>query len=290
MNATDFSNPWIIAAGAAQRQARAWVTLAAACAVAVAAIMGGGWLWQAMGLALPPMAGQAVAYLILLGPFYVASAVAIGVIERRPWPKAGVPGAVSGVFGLVSGLIAFGVCVGLSSVSGVLKIGAPSGIGALGLAGMAGLTLFQVGAEEVLFRGWLQPVLCRHWGPWVGLLATSFVFALMHLINGPFSLVGVVNITFAGVVFGLLALRTGRLLGPILGHFAWNFTEANVVGLFPNPGVDGAGSVFNFDLIGPAWLGGAGDGLNQSILATVALALWLAGLVLMGGKTAARQD
>ncbi len=277
----DFSNPWIAAAGQAKRRANGWLTLVCVCLVAVGSIYGGRWLFMQTHV-------QTIAlfYLLALGPFIAASLIAIFAVEGRPWPASGGGAPVKAIVGLLGGLVAFGIALGLSQAVGVLKPVTSAGIGAVAIAWSLGLMLFQCGAEEMLFRAWLQPVLGCHWGPWVGVVVTAAVFSLLHLISLPFSLLGVVNIALAGLIFGLLALRTGGLLAPFLAHFAWNYAEANIFGLTPNPGHDVFGSVLDFDLVGPAWLGGAADGLNQSLLATVALGLWLVAIVLIAPKRA----
>ena len=136
--------------------------------------------------------------------------------------------------------------------------------------------MVQAGAEEAFFRGWLQPVLAARWGPWVGLLTASLVFAAAHAAAAALSAhalgpVAWINDTLAGLAFGLLALRTGGLAAPVAAHWAWNWTEASVVGATPNPGVDPLGSLFDLDLVGAGWLTGGPDEMNGSLCASVAL-------------------
>ena len=277
----DFANPWIEAAAGAKRVANSWLTLVVACVVAAGSVLLGRLIAVKTGLSSPVLL-----YLLVLGPYVAVSLIAMFAVEGRAWPRAGGSPPVKAIIGLASGLAAFLVAVGLSQAFGVLKPVVSPGMTLAAVALSLGLTLFQVSAEELLFRAWLQPVLCNHWGPWVGGAVTAAVFSVMHLITLPFSLLGVINITLAGLIFGALALRTGGLLAPLCAHFAWNYTEANILGLTPNPGHDGFGSVFDFDLAGPAWLGGAVDGLNQSLQALAALGLWLAVLTLVPRRRA----
>jgi hypothetical protein len=79
------------------------------------------------------------------------------------------------------------------------------------------------------------------------------------------------NVFLAGVLFGVLALRTGGLWAPVAAHWAWNAAEMSGLGLTPNPGLDPLGSVWDMDLGGPSWLGGGRDELNGSITATAVL-------------------
>ena len=137
------------------------------------------------------------------------------------------------------------------------------------------LVLLQCWAEEALFRGWLQPALCDRWGVWAGLGVTTVLFGAAHSVQTP-SPVAILNATLAGLLFGLLALRTGGLAAPIAAHFGYNWAEQSIFGLTPNPGVDAMGSAFNFDLGGPTIFSGGVDELNGSISVTIALGVVIA--------------
>ncbi len=133
------------------------------------------------------------------------------------------------------------------------------------------LVLYQSGAEEIYFRGWLQPLLGRSFGPWIGICVTAVLFAALHGVGGELAPLSLVNITLAGALFGLLAWRTGGIAAPVMAHFGWNWAESMWLGLSPNPGVDGWGSIFNFDMTGSALWGGSGEGLNASLAVTFVL-------------------
>jgi uncharacterized protein len=69
-------------------------------------------------------------------------------------------------------------------------------------------------AEELLFRGVLAPA--------VGALASSVAFGLLHQLRGSARWAWVAWATLLGLLFALLFLATGSLLGPIVGHAAIN--------------------------------------------------------------------
>jgi hypothetical protein len=156
---------------------------------------------------------------------------------------------------------------------------------AQGIALSAVVFAVQVGAEEVFFRGWLQPLLCLRWGPWVGLTVTSVLFGAAHALLQPVSALAVLNITLAGAVFGLLALRTGGLWAPFAAHWVWNWGEQSIAGATPNPGVDSIGSLFDIDLSGPALFSGGPDELNGALSTTIVLSALLAVFVLWGARS-----
>jgi membrane protease YdiL (CAAX protease family) len=187
------------------------------------------------------------------------------------------------VGGLAFGFGGFCASTALASVAGVVSMGggqpfsAPVGGLLVGLT----LTAFQSISEETYFRGWLQPVVCANWGPWLGLVATSVLFAGLHLIAGAHGVLAVVNLLLGGLLFGLLALRSGGLVAPAAAHFAWNWTESDVLGLDPGP----TGRIFDLQLRGSTlWSGGA-DTMNGSLAMTIVLSALV--LTLMAAKSQA---
>lgn len=290
------ANPWIVSARLAQRAPAAWLVLISAAAITATTVF---ILPPPVSDFLPILDGdgvialavnRAVLYVLLFSSFFAAAL--IGVFwERRParvgaWRLA--PGALLGFavgFVCLTAALAMTIAVGAAHLatdsSGIDLRAAPGVL----LAGV--LVLLQCWAEEALFRGWLQPVMCHRWGAWVGLAATSLLFGLAHSVRTP-SPIAVVNATLAGLTFGLLALRTGGLAAPIAAHFGYNWAEQSIFGLTPNPGVDAMGSIFNFDLSGSRILSGGVDELNGSINVTIALgiAILFLGLAGFGARTA----
>jgi hypothetical protein len=145
------------------------------------------------------------------------------------------------------------------------------------------LIVLQAGSEEVFFRGWLQPILVKAWGA-AGIATTAVTFAALHLIGGANSVVSVLNLFLGGLLFGLLAARYGGIAAAVAAHFAWNWAEQLLFGLYPNPGNGSFGSILNLDLAGSAWWGGSDEGLNASIAMTFALAILLAPLLIVPAR------
>ena len=71
--------------------------------------------------------------------------------------------------------------------------------------------------EEIIFRGVLLPVLARDYGKTIGILISSFVFALAHLSLNEFPPLFVLGIGLAST-----RLISGRLSSSIFMHSFWN--------------------------------------------------------------------
>jgi membrane protease YdiL (CAAX protease family) len=76
------------------------------------------------------------------------------------------------------------------------------------------LALASAVGEEVFFRGALLPA--------VGLLASSVIFALLHVGPKLRFLPWTVSTFVAGMLFGQLFLWSGDLSGPVVAHFTVN--------------------------------------------------------------------
>ena len=91
--------------------------------------------------------------------------------------------------------------------------------------------LLQGGLEEWVMRGYVYRTLRERWPAWASALASSLVFALLHLRNPGFSWLALANIALAGMVLAALAERTGSLWSPAVAHGVWNFAVACLLSL-----------------------------------------------------------
>lgn len=250
--------------------------------------------------------GCALILIVFGGAIATGVDAALGGIHSALGPRFGIPAAVLAL--AILGILLFRRRFHLGRKRGlVTAMALPSAIAALfallGIAASTGVAdrvaipagsvkaqvyllgsfvvLVQVFGEEALLRGLLQPLLTRAWGGVVGVIATALAFTLIHVIGGWRDGVTLLNITLAGIWFGLLALRTSGLLAPTLAHFGYNWGEEMVIGTTPNPGIGDFGSIFDFDLSGPALLGGSVDGFNASLTLSLVLALLIVPLALM---------
>jgi CAAX protease family protein len=86
------------------------------------------------------------------------------------------------------------------------------------------LTVFGPVFEELLFRGFLFPLLARSLGPWPGILLAATPFALVHGSQYHWSWQHLTIVGLAGVVFGLVRYKTGSTAAATLAHTGYNAT------------------------------------------------------------------
>jgi membrane protease YdiL (CAAX protease family) len=84
-----------------------------------------------------------------------------------------------------------------------------------------GITLGPV-IEELLFRGFLQPVLVESFGVFPGILATSVVFGGMHLMQNANLWQSGVLITLVGFVLGVVRHVSGSTRASAITHVSYN--------------------------------------------------------------------
>jgi uncharacterized protein len=78
--------------------------------------------------------------------------------------------------------------------------------------------------EELVFRGFVQPVLVRSTGAGLGILITAICFGALHLAQNGFAWQSGVLIAIAGIAFGWMRQLSGSTRASTLMHSAYNFT------------------------------------------------------------------
>lgn len=78
--------------------------------------------------------------------------------------------------------------------------------------------------EELLFRGFAQPLLVRALGLFGGLLVNALMFAIPHGPQYKWSWQHLLVLSIASMVFGLIRHRTGSTAASTLAHAAYNLT------------------------------------------------------------------
>jgi membrane protease YdiL (CAAX protease family) len=158
--------------------------------------------------------------------------------------------------------------------------GAGSATTAMGNLAFSLLFFIVAGAnEEVIFRGYLVSNLREGMGGVAAVLVSSLVFGVFHALNPNASLVAIVNIALAGVVFAYAYLLSGNLWLPITFHFSWNFFQGSVFSL-PVSGMTVRGLLVTHPRPGADLITGGVFGPEAGLSGVVAMAvacvfLWL---------------
>ncbi len=205
-------------------------------------------------------------------------------LEKRGWLRKYLRGALVGL-GMSGAAVILPAALGYYHLEGGFDL---SGGGSAALILALGWGV-QGAGEEVLFRGFLFPILGVHYGAGAGVLASSFLFALMHIFNPNPNLLALLNLTLFGVFAAIYAAREGSLWGIFAVHSAWNWALANLFGLEVSGLPLQVQPLLNLSEAGPDWLTGGLFGPEGGIMVTLIL---LAGIltVLWPGRRASTNE
>ena len=78
--------------------------------------------------------------------------------------------------------------------------------------------------EEVIFRGFIYPVIEHRWGQTIGVTLTALMFASLHITQLWGSWIAVGGILFVGLVLSLVRAMTDSLFPSFLLHLSYNTT------------------------------------------------------------------
>ena len=152
----------------------------------------------------------------------------------------------------------------------------PSQQGVVAIGGVL-LVLFgwiiQGGAEEVLIRGWVLPVIGARYKPWIGLLVSSLIFATLHGLNPNLSAIALINLALFGVFAGLYAMREGSMWGISALHSVWNWVQGNFFGFEVSGTQAEGGTLINLMETGEDWLTGGAFGPEGGLAVTIVLVI-----------------
>jgi len=125
------------------------------------------------------------------------------------------------VAGLGMGAALSGAAFVVEWLSGLTILGVTPSANLIGYALLFAMTAL---AEETMFRGYLLQNLRESLSdPWAALVS-ALVFGLFHLLNPGLTVLAVVNLVLAGLLFAYAYLLTESLWWPLGLHLAWNLT------------------------------------------------------------------
>lgn len=224
---------------------------------------------------LPPglLSGSAA----MLAAGVISGATLLAIEGRRPGALGfyadwvAVPETAKGVgLGVLVGLVVVGVIAALGGVrwtpqEGTVVAWVTGGFGALVFLALP------AAAEESVLRGYPLQALTEAWGSAWALAATSVSFGLLHVWNPGITVLGVVNVAAAGLLIGVVYLKTASLWWATGVHLGWNWSHGYVSDV-PVSGLELLDAPFYEGVPqGPDWLGGGAFGPEGSVVATVVL-------------------
>lgn len=228
---------------------------------------------KAVRVAWPQLLAALVCFLAYR--FYVRK------VERRALDEFSTAGALRELgAGMLGGLLLAAAVFGVLGALGLYQVDGVNDAGAYLAKPLAELVLVAL-FEEMLMRGVVFRSIEQSLGSWLALLLSGLLFGLMHAPNEGATLLAVLNVALAGVLFAAAYMATRRLWLPIGIHFAWNYS----VGQLFSGVVSGHGEesgLLAARLGGPGWLSGGTFGVEASavtlgvLCAGTGMLLWLA--------------
>ena len=192
-------------------------------------------------------------------------------------------GALAGMV-MIAALLA--IIPGTSFGPGGFQRAGPVAIG-IGLLSLMSYAV-QSSAEEVLFRGWLLPVIGSRYRPCIGTLVSTLLFSLAHAANPDITPLAFLNLFFFGAFAAVLALADGSLWGACAWHAVWNWAEFALLGFPLDGGSAQEGVLTSVRVTGPHLLTGGAFGPDGGVAATVVLLIGI-GIVVVRTRRVAQQ-
>lgn len=176
--------------------------------------------------------------------------------------------------GFLVGFIMFSSVFVLEIITGCLKF---DNFNTFNILSIILLILFFIGfiiqsaSEEIICRGFFLNNIKSQHGVLLGLIISSVLFSLMHIFNGGFSIIPLINIFLVGIFFGLYYLSTKNLWGVCAAHGIWNFAQGNIYGIKVS-GISLGNSIINsLQVEGRELLNGGKFGAEGGLITTIVL-------------------
>lgn len=221
--------------------------------------------------------GDSVVFLFLgFVPIYVMIWIWLWLFERRQLWTAGLEWSRwlrKYLRGLLVGLLMFSTSVVILAAFGFIttESTAPGAQRAMAVGTallIVGGWMVQGGAEELLTRGFVLPIIGSRYGSVIGILISSLIFSALHLLNPNINLIALLNLFLFAVFAALYALFEGGLWGVFAIHAVWNWTQGNLFGFEVSGSEISSAVIFNLTETGPDWLTGGPFGPEGGIVVT----------------------
>ncbi|MEV0369625.1 CPBP family intramembrane glutamic endopeptidase [Streptomyces sp. NPDC050636] len=186
-------------------------------------------LWSPRGAA-----ASALSDLVVFGGLLALLAVWVILCEHRPLTALGLGTPQRGrefTSGCLLGLV---IAVGALIVTAArgwtaMRVSVPASTLIAFAPLWMTMSTFQAGVEEIIFRGWMLPLLARRWHISAAVLIQAVLFSCLHLLVSANTTLAVIHSLAFGVFAGLYTLHRSGIWGVIGIHGAYNFATILVI-------------------------------------------------------------
>lgn len=189
-------------------------------------------------------------------------------VERREVNELSTPGLLrEWSIGILIGVGLYTACVVALMLLGYYRV---DGFNSVAFILPAVALAIKSGAfEELIFRGVLHQSVETVFGSWAAIVASSFVFGFLHLMNPAATLAGAIYISIeAGLLLSAAYMVTRRLWMCMGFHMGWNFVQEGIYSGVVSGSVSDPG-LLQATIEGPTLMTGGAFGMEQSIFALV---------------------
>lgn len=125
--------------------------------------------------------------------------------------------------------------------------------------------------EELIFRGVILNVLSIRWNYIVGVLISSVIFGLLHIVSRNLSFMSIIQLiiagTLAGVMFSLIEMTEHSIWNSAVVHAIWNLITSAIFSIAISPQND---ALYSYVISSKnALLTGGDFGIESSIIAII---------------------
>lgn len=147
--------------------------------------------------------------------------------------------------------------------------------------------IIQGGTEEVVFRGWVLPILGVRYNVTFAIILSSIMFCALHAFNPGMTILPVINLLMFGLFAAVFALNEKGIWGICGMHTAWNWVQGSVYGVkVSGTDVPGGSILMTTPTEGMDFLSGGAFGLEGSIICTLVFLIPAVYLILKMRKEA----
>lgn len=123
--------------------------------------------------------------------------------------------------------------------------------------------------EEFIVRSAIMNYFASRSGVFVGIVANSLIFAILHLGNSFFNPLAFINLFIIGLVFSMIFYITDNIYASAGAHSMWNLMQANIIGINVSGIISSENTIFKSSPIGSTLISGGEFGIEASILVTL---------------------